>query len=414
MKDSYRRNTQKKILLLGGSHGQLPAIEEAKRRGLTTILCDYLPDNPGRNFADIYFEVSTTDKAAILEIAEKHQVDAVFAYASDPATPTAAYVSEKLNLIGNTLQSINVLSNKNGFRNLQKNAHFNTPWFQTFQEDHIESIKKNTFKFPVVVKPVDSSDTKGVFIVFDRKSLHEKAKESITFSRVKTIIVEEFVNAELGNLHGDAFFVDGEMVFCMLGDRLFSSESNPLKPSTELYPSSLPRNIIAKVEDEVAAVVKKSGFKQGPVNVEARVDKFGKITIMEIGPRSGGTLTPQTIKYSTGFDMLKASVDQILNIPISISTKKITPSVCYALHTNCTGIFQRLELPPKLNRYLKEKHIYVSSGDLVKPYSEPGSTIGVCIFSFPDLGIAENVIKGLYEILQSSVRLKDVVAEFGN
>lgn len=57
---------KQKILLLCGSNGQIPAIEEAKRRVLYTILCDYLPDNPGRDLVDKFYLVSTTDKEKVI------------------------------------------------------------------------------------------------------------------------------------------------------------------------------------------------------------------------------------------------------------------------------------------------------------------------------------------------------------
>ena len=38
----------KKLLLLGGSAQQVIAIENAKKLGYYTILCDYLTDNPGQ------------------------------------------------------------------------------------------------------------------------------------------------------------------------------------------------------------------------------------------------------------------------------------------------------------------------------------------------------------------------------
>lgn len=47
---------QKKILLLGGSAQQLVAIRSAKCMGLYTVLCDYLPDNPGQYEADKYYD----------------------------------------------------------------------------------------------------------------------------------------------------------------------------------------------------------------------------------------------------------------------------------------------------------------------------------------------------------------------
>ena len=106
----------KKILLLGGSAQQVPVIEKAKQLGYYTILCDYLPDNPGQYVADKFYPVSTTDKEPVLEIAEREQVNGVLAYASDPAAPTAAYVAEKMGLPGNPYQSVEILCNKDRFR----------------------------------------------------------------------------------------------------------------------------------------------------------------------------------------------------------------------------------------------------------------------------------------------------------
>lgn len=88
----------KRILLLGGSTQQIPAIEYARNQGYYTVLCDYLPDNPGQKYSDKFYRVSTTDKDAILKVAENENIDGIVAYASDPAAPTAAYVAEKLGL----------------------------------------------------------------------------------------------------------------------------------------------------------------------------------------------------------------------------------------------------------------------------------------------------------------------------
>ena len=106
----------KSILLLGGSRQQVVAIETAKRLGYRTVLCDYLVDNPGQYTADVYYGESTTDREAVLRIAQAEQVSGVLAYASDPAALSAAFVAEKMNLPGNPLQSVEVLSTKHLFR----------------------------------------------------------------------------------------------------------------------------------------------------------------------------------------------------------------------------------------------------------------------------------------------------------
>ena len=60
--------------------------------------------------------MSTTDKDAVLEVAQEEKIDGVLAYASDPAAPTAAYIAEKLGLQGNPYQSVEILCNKDRFR----------------------------------------------------------------------------------------------------------------------------------------------------------------------------------------------------------------------------------------------------------------------------------------------------------
>ena len=108
----------KKILLLGGSLQQIEAIQTAKRQGLYTVLCDYLEDNPGQYYADRFYPVSTTDREAVLEVARKEKADYIIAYASDPAAPTAAYVAEQMHMPGNPFRSVEILCDKEKFRDL--------------------------------------------------------------------------------------------------------------------------------------------------------------------------------------------------------------------------------------------------------------------------------------------------------
>ena len=154
----------KKILLLGGSAQQVIAVETAKKLGYYTVLCDYLPDNPGQYVADKFYLESTTDKKTILKIAEKEKVSGILAYASDPAAPTAAYVAEKLGLPGNPYKSVEILCNKDKFRDFLAKNDFYTPKAKGYNsaETALADLDNGYFEYPVIVKPVDSSGSKGV------------------------------------------------------------------------------------------------------------------------------------------------------------------------------------------------------------------------------------------------------------
>jgi len=139
----------KKILLLGGSTQQITAIEYEKKQGYGTILCDYLPDNPGQNYVGKFYCISTTDKEAVLQVAQKEKVDRVVAYASDPVAPTAAYVAEKMGLPTSPYKSVELLTNKDKFRAFLAEYNFCAPKAKGYAS--IEEAKKDIERFRVLV-----------------------------------------------------------------------------------------------------------------------------------------------------------------------------------------------------------------------------------------------------------------------
>ena len=157
----------KKILLLGGSAQQIVAIEKAKDLGYETVLCDYLPDNPGQYVADKYYNVSTTDVEAVYEIAKSEGVSGILAYASDPAALPAAIVAERLGLPTNPSASVAVLGVKHEWRKFLQANGFASPKTCAFHANQEISLIKSflsNFGFPIIVKPTDSSGSKGVSI----------------------------------------------------------------------------------------------------------------------------------------------------------------------------------------------------------------------------------------------------------
>lgn len=123
-----------------------------------------MPNNPGHKYADEYHNVSTTDKEAVLKLAKELKIDGIVCYASDPAAPTAAYVAEKMGFPTSPYKSVEILSNKDKFRAFLTENHFNTPLARgyAYEEINIMLAEIKDFHFPIMVKPVDSSGSKGV------------------------------------------------------------------------------------------------------------------------------------------------------------------------------------------------------------------------------------------------------------
>ena len=166
---------KKKLLLLGGSFAQLTAIKKAKSLGYYTVLCDYLPDNPGQLIADSFHLVSTTDKDAVLQVALQERIDGIIAYGSDPAAPTAAYVANAMNLPGMDYNLVRHFCEKHLFREFLIDHGFNVPkWVEINAPYEIDEAAIASLHFPVIVKPTDSSGSKGITVVEDKAGLAGK------------------------------------------------------------------------------------------------------------------------------------------------------------------------------------------------------------------------------------------------
>lgn len=224
----------KRVLMLGGSHFQVPSIITAKQMGCYVITCDYLPNNPGHKFADEYYNVSTTEKEKVLDLAKKLNIDGIVCYASDPSAPTAAYVAEKLGLPGNPYRSVEILANKDLYREFLSNNGFRVPRAKGFSSLSEAEKDFDNFTAPVMVKPVDSCGSKGVSKVFHKAELANAIEAALSYSRCHRFILEEYVEKSGYQVAGDGFSVDGKLVFRCFANEHFSLEgTNPFVPIGE-------------------------------------------------------------------------------------------------------------------------------------------------------------------------------------
>ena len=379
----------RKILLLGGSFQQIIAIQKAKEMGYYTILCDYLPDNPGQYEADVFYQVSTVDKETILKIAKKENINGILAYASDPAAPTAAYIQEKLSLPGNPYKSVEILCNKDLFREFLKKNGFCTPVAKSYSSISIakEDINSDFFTFPVLVKPVDSSGSKGISTINDKKDpyINDKLLSAFSFSRKKRIIIEEYVEKYGYQIAGDGLSIDGKLVFRYFGnDHFDSSCENPFVPIAASFPCNMPKNIQNKVHDEIQRLISLLEMKTCTYNFDLRIDKNFNVYLMEVAPRDGGNYIPQVIKYATGVDLVECSIKSAMGEEIKLRAHAPEGYYSYfSLHSKKEGILKDIMIDKSIN--IIENHINTKEGEKVKSYTGANTTLGCLIIKFKSM-----------------------------
>lgn len=398
--------------MLGGSLYQTYAIKEAKRLGYYVISCDYLPSNPGHRYSDEYHNVSTTDKEAVLQLAKSLNVDGVVAYASDPAAPTAAYVCEQLGLPTSPFKSVEILSNKDLFRDfLQKNG-FNCPkamGFTTY-EDALTHIDE--FNLPVMIKPVDSSGSKGINKMTDKSQLKGFVEDALSYSRGKRFLIEEFIVKKGHQISGDAFSVDGQLVFNCLGNEFYDPNCDKdFAPLGECWPFQMDNRYIEDLEEQLQRLMSLLNMKSNAYNVEAIVGEDDKVYLLELGARSGGSLIPQVTEYATGINMVTWVIQAAAGDPIDLSVlsgKKEMPIKGYwsnyMVHSDKTGKFQSISFDSDFEKnHLVEFVNDLKVGDEVHRFRDAQDCIGEFILKYESMEQMFEVIKNIESYINVAV-----------
>lgn len=380
----------KKILLLGGSMQQVVAIKTAKELGYYTVVCDYLPDNPGQYEADKFYSISTTDVEAVYEVAKTEKVDGILAYASDPAALPAAIVAERLGLPTNPAKSVEILGLKYPWRQFLSENGFACPKNYSFQPsisiDEVLEYAKD-FTFPLVVKPTDSSGSKGVTVLNNWDGLQEAINWADSYSRNKVLLIEEYIQRGFPSvIGGDIFVWDGKIVLYGEMECLRDTVKSPLIPIGKKKPSQLSEKQKKNIYSELQRIISALGIKFGEMNIEIILDKNDNVHFLELGPRAGGNMIPVQLSDAFGIDLIKANVQAAMGEKPDFIREEILPLpgcfMHYVLHSYENGSFKDIEIDKSIEKYIYRKVIYKKEGDSVEVFDGAGKALGIVFLHF--------------------------------
>lgn len=395
----------KRILILGGNYFQKTAIIRAKELGYYVITADYLPSNPGHKYADEYHNVSTIDKKAILGLAEKLAIDGILSYASDISAPTAAFVSERLNLPTNPLVAVETLTNKGRFRAFLREQGMATIKGEVFSQTGVAKEFAICCGFPVMVKPVDSSGSKGVTKVIGEREFDQAFATAMAYSTSKRVIVEEYIKKKGYQIDGDGFIRDSVITTFIVMDQHNDIARNPHAPIGLSYPSIQPIQYQVMAYQVIQKIFETLGMKFGAFNFEYIVGDDDKMHLLEIGPRNGGNFIPDTIKHCTGIDMISASIKACLgdDYTADLMQKRNGIATSYVVHSTDDGIFSGLTVDLDMATRIRKQEIFVNKGDQVNAFKNGRDALGCMVLEFESIQEMNRSVDHMWDFITVEV-----------
>lgn len=296
---------EKKIVIIGANDFQNQLILKAKEKGYETFVFAWKDGAIGEKTADHFYPISIVEKDLILEECKKIKPDGVISIASDLAAITVNYVAEKLNLVGNGIESSLLATNKYLMRKaFEKNGD---PSPKNYRSDEITQEIVDQLKFPVIVKPVDRSGSRGITKVQDASELSEAIRVAESLSFDKKAMVEEFVEGQEYSVEFVSY--RGEHTFLAMTKK-FTTGAPHFIETGHMQPADVDEKTLENVKNVVIHALDSLKIKNGASHSEIKINENGDIKIIEIGGRMGGDcIGSDLVKLSTGYDFVDMVID---------------------------------------------------------------------------------------------------------
>ncbi|MGI6094891.1 MAG: ATP-grasp domain-containing protein [Lachnospiraceae bacterium] len=354
----------KKLMILGAGIYQVPLILQAKKMGLFTIVVSIDGNYPGFALADRVYKLNTRDLDAVLQAAQREEIDGICTSGTDVAVRTIGYVCQKMGLSGISQRAAEIVTDKRAMKEAFAAHEVSTAAFRTAYSLEEARAAAEALGFPVVLKVVDSSGSRGILRVDHRDELADSYDEVRSYTQKPYILVEQCIEAlEIGV---DGFVQDGKVELLLPHDKFVYQVNGATVPVGHHFPFRGSQALLDEIRIQMERAVKAVGADHCPVNADVFV-KGDKVWIIEMGGRSGATCIPELISMHCGFNYYEKMIRAALGETVSFVTQPLRPCMAKLIFSNQDGVITRVD-----TEILKELH---RQGVTAQIDYEPGSKV---------------------------------------
>lgn len=306
---------KEKLAIIGASYLQIPLVIRAKKMGIETHCFAWEDGAVCKDVCDFFYPVSVLDKEEILRICKRIEITGITTIATDIAIPTICFVAKRLNLISNSIPVSLNATDKGKMRNQFRKHNVLSPKHIVLERYSVDSFE--TLSFPLIVKPIDRSGSRGINKVHNYSELEKGINLALSESMSKTAIVEEFIEGEEVSVESISW--KGNHYILAVTDKFTTGEPNFVELAHH-QPSHFINEGFDIIKDTTIKSLDSLGIENGAAHTELKIDNEGNVFVIEVGARMGGDfIGSHLVELSTGYDFLEAVILVALNrfeIPI--------------------------------------------------------------------------------------------------
>ena len=386
----------KKLLIIGASILQVPAILKAKELGYFVGVIDYDKNAVGVKYADEFFNVSTIDVEGVEKVAKKFNPCGIMTLATDMPMRSVAKATKACNLPGITMDTAIKSTDKGEMIKAFKENNVAHPWFFIAENKEVLNEIKDKIVYPCITKPTDNAGSRGVMLVQKEEDIEKAFCYSSENGRSGSVIIEEYMQGS--EVSVEIIVTNGNVHVLQVTDKLTTGAPHFVEMGHS-QPSRLSDDEVNSIKLLAEKAVKAVGISDGPAHVEIMLTKDGP-KMVELGARMGGDcITTHLVPLSTGIDMIKATIDVACGINPDI-TKKFEKGSAIRYLSVPSGVIRSIEGVDEALRIdgVKEITIAKNVGDTV---GKIGSSVDRAGFVIAQADTAEEAVAICEKVLET-------------
>ena len=290
-----------RLVILGTNEYQNPLIIRAKELGYETHVFGWKTGAIGETTADVYHDVNIMDYETLWEEVKKVDPCGVASIASELAMHPMNFLLRKIGIPCNSIETENIATNKYLMRCAMRDAGIDGPRFVLVEAGFDKSCIAQ-FEYPLIIKPVDLSSSRGVMKINSEADLDDAINYAMGWSKTKQCILEEFIEGP--EYSGESIAYNGQYKLLVVTEKSTTGAPHFVETGHK-QPADLSEEMLKKVEHTLYKAFASMGIKYGAIHPEFRVTKEGRICFMEIGARMGGDcIGSDLVPISSGYDYM--------------------------------------------------------------------------------------------------------------
>lgn len=311
------------ILVFGAGELQISLINCCKSLNLFVVLIDPNNQAAARDLADVFVVVDGDDFEKTCKVVEEYSISGIVTAATDKPLVMMARIAEKYNFPFYSLQTARNSTDKF----LMKGV------FQKFgipcASGKLISSGQDIKRFPVILKPVDNSGSRGVFYCDNKEEVQYYIDQSLSFSKAKQILCEEVLEGQEYSV--EAVHAESETSVIQITQK--STTSLPYNVElAHTAPAELGSDQVLEIKQLIDNIGHAFQFRNCISHTELKFTKEG-IKIIETSPRLGGDfITSHLVPLSSGINIEEILVKMALRQKFEIPSSQERPSGIFYLN----------------------------------------------------------------------------------